>query len=275
MNLPSIFTTMFNLFCFFLLTTLPPSHSHQPPPPPPSPVSNYSLCEVETYNCGNLTGISYPFWGQNRPSYCGGGNMFNLTCHHDLNTTTVLIGSQNFTVLGIQPHNYTMTLKPTDLNVCSPQQFDDTYLIRDLFEYPTTSVSNITIFYNCSYSGENFFSCGGGQQQQQQQHAFSHVGVDDVELKKLSVLYRCERHVNVPVVGISMVHYKGIIDRDGLERVLNEGFQVKYDVSQSCIYCLGKEEKYCPWRSNGVDFDKQVVFKCYYCSNGPYVPYCR
>lgn len=145
-----------------------------------------------------------------------------------------------------------------DIDVCSPQ-FNYIYLIPDVFKYPTNVSHNLLIFYNCSISGDKFFSCG-------QQHAFGHVSVTDEELKGLSERYKCKRHLKVPA-GFSLEPYNvtGVIDRDGLERGLDEGFQVKYDVNQDCINCLGSEGN-CPWRSD--DFSKQVVSSCYYCSNG-------
>ncbi|XP_057447011.1 LEAF RUST 10 DISEASE-RESISTANCE LOCUS RECEPTOR-LIKE PROTEIN KINASE-like 2.4 isoform X2 [Lotus japonicus] len=256
MLFPSIFTSI--TLCLFLLTcTLPQSHSQQPLSPP---LPDYYICKDSSYNCGNLTGISYPFWGQNRPSNCGGGDMFNLTCHPNL-ATTVLIASQNFTVLDINPYTLTMTMKRTDFNVCSPKQFDDTFLIGEVFQY-ATSVSKITIFYNCSNSGKNFSGCG------QQKYAFGHVDMDlnEEELKRISKDNQCTGHIKVPV-GFSLEPYyeKGVIDRDDLEQGLDKGFEVKYYVNPDCMSCLGREEINCPWR--GDDFDKQVASSCHYCSS--------
>ncbi|XP_057447005.1 LEAF RUST 10 DISEASE-RESISTANCE LOCUS RECEPTOR-LIKE PROTEIN KINASE-like 1.2 isoform X2 [Lotus japonicus] len=259
MLFPSIFTTI--TLRLFLLTCTLPHYSHSQPLSPP--VSNFSICEAESYNCGTLTGISYPFWGQNRPSYCGGGDMFNLNCQPDLTTTTttVVIGSQTFTVLAINPDNNTMTMKLTDFNVCSPKQFDDTFLIGEVFQY-ATSVSKITIFYNCSNSGKNFSGCG------QQKYAFGHVDMDlnEEELKRISKDNQCTGHIKVPV-GFSLEPYyeKGVIDRDDLEQGLDKGFEVKYYVNPDCMSCLGREEINCPWR--GDDFDKQVASSCHYCSS--------
>ncbi|KAJ1405743.1 Wall-associated receptor kinase, galacturonan-binding domain [Sesbania bispinosa] len=127
----------------WLLTTLP-QFSHCQPPPPQG--YNYSVCKEESYNCGELSNISYPFWGQNRPSYCGGGDSFKLNCQQeeeDHNTTTIRIGSQDFTVLNIHTTSYSMRLVRTDLarNVCYPQ-FNNTYLS------PSVLIGVIPIFLN-------------------------------------------------------------------------------------------------------------------------------
>ena len=38
----------------------------------------YLTCEAP-FNCGNLVNLSYPFWGSNRPNYCGHPS-FQLDC---------------------------------------------------------------------------------------------------------------------------------------------------------------------------------------------------
>ncbi|RHN51348.1 hypothetical protein MtrunA17_Chr6g0467591 [Medicago truncatula] len=61
---------------FFILVTT--SNSQQPP----QSFYNYSSCKdiKNSYNCGNISNISYPFWGQSRPLYCGARNPFYLNC---------------------------------------------------------------------------------------------------------------------------------------------------------------------------------------------------
>jgi len=114
-------------------------------------VFNYSSCrDIQNfYNCGNITNISYPFWEQNQLYPCGAGRAFYLNCNEN-NITTILISSQNFTVIEINTKNHTIKLKRTDLdqNFCSPE-YNDTYLFPPPFHYLPT-LRNITIFYNCT-----------------------------------------------------------------------------------------------------------------------------
>ncbi|KHN23761.1 Putative serine/threonine-protein kinase [Glycine soja] len=96
-----------SISCLFFIT-LPQSLSQ-----PPS-VFNYSACKEWPYNCGTLSGIFYPFWGENRPPQCGGGQAFRLSCNHD-NITTILIASHNLMVKNIHDTTRTMRVVPTDL----------------------------------------------------------------------------------------------------------------------------------------------------------------
>lgn len=260
----SILLTNIVTVSFLLLTTLPQFHC-QPPPPG----NNYSFCKEEPYryNCGKLSNISYPFWGQNRPSYCGGGDPFYLYCHQqdddiDTSTTTIQIGSQNFTVLGINTTTHSMRIVRTDLfnGVCSPQ-FGDTYWSPTLFKYPD-SVYNITISYDCSQSRVDSafpynFTCG-------HQSVTYHLGNPNSNLPPPE----CERHVRVPV-DARLDHARGGLD--GLQEVLEKGFEVKYIVAPECVSCLGSESEGNCWTT---DFDKHIS-SCYYCPDGSHALHCK
>ncbi|GMQ11369.1 hypothetical protein CsSME_00054028 [Camellia sinensis var. sinensis] len=62
---------------------------------------NYTACHEKTYDCGEkIKEIGYPFWGEDRPPFCGVQG-FNLTCKGNQNTTIVVIEKQEFRVLHI------------------------------------------------------------------------------------------------------------------------------------------------------------------------------
>ncbi|TKY44733.1 Receptor protein kinase [Spatholobus suberectus] len=240
--------------CCLLLTTLP--HC--------VPAYNYLDCKRQTYNCGELSYISYPFWGQNhRDPECGGGDPFELKCDHD--ETTIVIGSQSFTVKEINMTAQNMTLVRTDLvgNVCS-LQFGDTYNVNSstLFRYPP-SVQNITIFYECppipDFPNEHSFNCGP---------VISYFVVED-ELTGLfneyPQLHGC-KSLHVPT-DTSPRDYTGD-GVDALTEGLDKGFEVDYRVSQECTKCLGSEGD-C-W-SDGID---KHVLSCYYCPDGSHALHC-
>lgn len=248
------FISFFFFFLLLLIITFFPTPSHSQP--------QYSTCNNTdyAYSCGNLSDVYYPFWGQNRPSYCGAGNHFHLNCHK--NITTILISSQNFTILDIYSQSYTMILKRTDLsqNLCAPQ-FDETYLSPTLFHYAQNV--NITIHYNCNssvYILQSNSLCGSHNL------SFSYIGNDD------ELLRNCMRHIEVPVGDDFPIHdnYYGYYQRGVLERGLNKGFKVLYTLDKECFKCLGFEPKqYCKWQNNS-DIEKYVVSSCYYdnCPHG-------
>jgi len=255
----SIMLIITHISFFFLITTC-----HSQPQQQPQPVYNFSSCKdiKNSYNCGNISNISYPFWGQNRPFQCGAGNPFYLDCHKN-NNTTILLSSQNFTVLDINSKNHIIKLKRTDLdqNLCSPQ-FNDTYLSPLVFQY-LPNVKNITIYYNCTSTvGQNSPTkslC------ESPNHAFYIVG-NELEGSK-----NCKRHIQVPVGADFPVKndYYVYFERDVLESGLEKGFEVNYSVKDECSSCLGSAEGDCRWKNNG-DIEKILQFSCYYdsCSDG-------
>ncbi|CAK8534086.1 unnamed protein product [Lathyrus sativus] len=244
-------------FLLIIITTFFPQLSHS------QSVDDYSICRDinHSYNCGNLSKISYPFWGQNRPFQCGAGTPFHLFCYEN-SVTTILLSSQNFTVLEINTTTYTIKLKRTDLslNLCSPQ-FGDTSLSPTLFQY-LPKVKNITIYYNCTSS--QFFPkkslCGASN------HAFCPVG-DDAN-KFLEESRNCNRYIQVPVGGDFPIEngYYHYVNSNVLEKGLDKGFDVKYNVNEECLRCLGSQEGDCV--SDYIE--KHATSSCYYdnCPDG-------
>lgn len=151
-----------SISCLFFIT-LPQSLS-QPPP-----VFDYSSCKESPYKCGTLPDIFYPFWGENRPPQCGGGQAFRLSCHDDI--TTILIASHNLMVKNIHDTTRTMRVVPTDLgpNDCSllsKNIAEDIHAKATLFLYPNSSLysNNICEGFEVMYNvSENCTKCLGSE----------------------------------------------------------------------------------------------------------------
>ncbi|XP_020208492.1 LEAF RUST 10 DISEASE-RESISTANCE LOCUS RECEPTOR-LIKE PROTEIN KINASE-like 1.2 isoform X2 [Cajanus cajan] len=218
-----------------MLTTLPQSFSE----------FDHSVCKDSFYNCGKLQNISYPFWGQNRSSECGGGETFQLTCHDAHNTSSIQIGSQNFTV--IEARNDSMRVRAElGHDVCSLPS-ENIYVNPTQFLYlESPSVYNITIFHHCRYLAYNSseyelysFPCGD--------NSFSYYFADFMEpdeelINELSRL--CKGRLHVPT-DAHPEDYAGDA-RVALEKVLEKGFVVKYNVGEECpdgshaLHCSSK-----------------------------------
>ncbi|XP_014494382.1 LEAF RUST 10 DISEASE-RESISTANCE LOCUS RECEPTOR-LIKE PROTEIN KINASE-like 2.3 [Vigna radiata var. radiata] len=243
------------MMCWLLLITLPHSHCET------GATFDYSVCKKHSYNCGNLSNIFYPFWGHNRSSECGSGDPFKLTCNHDHNTTSIQIASENFTVKEINNTAHTMKLVPADTvtNLCSPQSENGNESHTGLFQ-DSPSVQKITIFYYCpcirtfSYG---HFMCGDD---------ITYYALDyDRLFVDYPQLLSCKRSLHT--WSDAQLNFSGGIL--ALEKVLNEGFVVNYNVSRVCERCLGSEGR-C-WRD---DIEKHVVNSCYYCQNGSHGLHC-
>ncbi|KAF7819895.1 LEAF RUST 10 DISEASE-RESISTANCE LOCUS RECEPTOR-LIKE PROTEIN KINASE-like 2.1 [Senna tora] len=246
MNTYPIFLFFFIIF-FFLLITLPQSYSQEND-------TSYSMCS-QPYNCGSLTNISYPFWGQNRPDYCGASG-FQLECHNNQNTT-IQSSSQVFNVLHINQTDFTMRLVLQDFayDVCPPNGTNTT-LSGTPFRF-LPNVGNMSIFYDCpsQVSGVNNFTCGNDS---------SKLGfyVRGNELEEFPGYEECGFGIQVPVLEDNSTSVE-----DSLKKVLEEGFDVMYDASDECTTCRD---------SGGLCGTSQndgSVFSCY-CHDGAHGSSC-
>ncbi|KAI7985482.1 LEAF RUST 10 DISEASE-RESISTANCE LOCUS RECEPTOR-LIKE PROTEIN KINASE-like 1.4 [Camellia lanceoleosa] len=136
---PLCVNLIITIFCF--LVSSPTSHGADD--------EFYTTCHEKTYDCGEqIKGIGYPFWGEDRPPFCGVQG-FKLTCKGNENTT-IVIEKQEFRVLHINQSAYSMTIARADLwdTIC-PAKFINTTLNWNLFDYgPHPHVLNLTLFYD-------------------------------------------------------------------------------------------------------------------------------
>ncbi|CAI8583847.1 unnamed protein product [Vicia faba] len=188
---------------------------------------------LKPYSCGEVSNIYYPFWGQNRPSYCGINNdEFHLKCDTNHHNTSIQIASQNFQVLIINQFVYTMTMfrKGLVYDNCS-SALTNTSLNPSDFHY-MSNVKNITILYNCpndiklpNGTKMNSFSC----KEDSSKRAF-YVDSETAEEVK------CEG-VRIEVQVTKEVKLGGGIDE--LNKALSGGFGVEYVAdTQNCLKCI-------------------------------------
>ncbi|GLT51597.1 hypothetical protein SLA2020_249970, partial [Shorea laevis] len=99
-----------------------------------------------TFACGNIENIGYPFWGSDRPDYCGFPG-FQLNCGDS--TPEITIMSATYHVLGINNESRLLTLARADYldNPC-PTSVINTTLNPDLFEF-TPDTQDINLYYHC------------------------------------------------------------------------------------------------------------------------------
>ncbi|GAB4827917.1 hypothetical protein Ancab_034801 [Ancistrocladus abbreviatus] len=132
-------SSLFSIFFIFILNHLQKSSWAQ--------TDQYQNCTTQKIQCGNLMDIGYPFYGGNRPEYCGYPG-FELNCTGD--HLEISIMRQKFYVIDIHVISHTLTLAREDYyyNYC-PRNFINTTVNFTLFHYTPTDV-NITLYYGCS-----------------------------------------------------------------------------------------------------------------------------
>lgn len=208
----------------FFLTALPQYYSQNN--------DTFSICS-QSFSCGSLRNVSYPFWGGNRPHFCGSLG-FKLSCMHN-QITSIQVGSQNFNVLNINQTASTMRMVRTDFvyDHCS-SNFTNTSLSASPFHFLPT-VQNLSIFYQCpSWNSTvgNTFTC----QNDSNKHAF--YVVNGTQLQQLPGLKKnCRVSIQVQVSqDVVLDSGNGV---EALKNVLDGGFDVKFDAewSSQCRTC--------------------------------------
>ncbi|KAI4350947.1 hypothetical protein L6164_005349 [Bauhinia variegata] len=219
--------------CSFFLTSLPPSHGQE--------YESYRACNTN-YTCGSLINISYPFWGENRPRYCGRSDMFQLSCDQN-QSTSIQVGSENFTVVWIDPFSYTMRMMRRNLvPISCPSNFTITSLNPALFFYRPQTVENMTLFYSCEkqFSSSlpteikfNNFTCLNESGKEEQGFY-----VNETELQKYGEgLPECEVKVKVPVFRDVALGNEG--GNEALNTALAHELDMQYTVELGCPGCCG------------------------------------
>jgi hypothetical protein len=102
-------------------------------------------------DCGDIKGVGYPFWGSNRPDYCGYPEL-KLDCSTDQDLE-ITIEKLTYKVLGIDNQSRILSVARRDYaeNIC-PTLILNTTWIPNLLNY-TSDDQNITIYYGCPTQG--------------------------------------------------------------------------------------------------------------------------
>lgn len=106
----------------------------------------------QSFTCGNIQNIMYPFWGANRADYCGLPGL-ELDCEN--NIPTITMASEKYRILQINTQQRAITVARDDLwNGMCPAGLVNTTLNFELFHYGF-GLRNLTLFYGCNFPSGN------------------------------------------------------------------------------------------------------------------------
>ncbi|KAJ6738612.1 hypothetical protein OIU74_003553 [Salix koriyanagi] len=113
----------------------------------------YTACKKH-FSCGVFSGLSYPFWGGDRPEFCGHKG-FELKCEKDQFPMIASDRNIEFRLSRLNQHFRLMTLQlenPTDY-ICPTQTSADSSTPSgfDIFGYDR-NLQNLTLLHNCTVS---------------------------------------------------------------------------------------------------------------------------
>ncbi|KAI5559276.1 hypothetical protein BDE02_17G099000 [Populus trichocarpa] len=202
----------------------------------------YVSCS-NSLDCGNIKGVGYPFWGSNRPDYCGYPEL-KLDCSDQ--DPEITIEKLTYKVLGIDNQTRTLSVARKDYaeNVC-PTLILNTTWIPNLLNY-TSDDHNITIYYGCPTQGAPTlplvpqFPCYINATEMTGYFTavanLSDLGSSASNL--ISYLASCKDSIKVPVRESAFLQSSSAPNLTQLLGVLNQGFGLEWNASNSlCDTC--------------------------------------
>ncbi|KAI3761029.1 hypothetical protein L1987_51434 [Smallanthus sonchifolius] len=229
----------------------------------------YDLCHQSVW-CGDIE-FEYPFWGLDRPDYCGHPG-FQLTCRSATSAATLLLESVDYLVLDIDSSTNMITIARNDLwsNSCPRNFFNTT-----LFNGNNFGQEDVSLYYGCQnlISGgipaiaNHRFDCdvnGAGLSDSY----FFRTGF--IAPKFNISLVQCNNYIIVPVDqsqanGLASVNAS---ERD-LRSALTAGFKLQWMANNDeCDQCVRSDGR-C-----GSNSTSPELFACY-CASGNFPLTCN
>ncbi|KAF8037887.1 hypothetical protein BT93_B0659 [Corymbia citriodora subsp. variegata] len=223
----------------------------------------YTACSP-SFNCGTVTNVSYPFWGGNRPQFCGLEG-FELECHQD-KYPIFEYQEQKYGVLKIDQHLRTMTIVRMDLmdNTCL-HEFRNTSMMDSTLFNMTPAVKNLSIFFGCLGTLKNISNEFEWLYNDSRKSAFF-MDENFLEREIRFDITSCVISIIVPVLQSALYDIaRGI----SLQKALNQGFNVQYSDQPECLACTSSGGL-CGSNSSS----SSSSFTCY-CCDKPYARTCN
>ncbi|KAK1564864.1 hypothetical protein Q3G72_013448 [Acer saccharum] len=217
---------------FFLLVAVPPSYCV-------GYDEQLSACSGQyLFPCGSAArlNISYPFWGGDRPQYCGRKG-FVIRCQ-DNQYHFIDSAAQKFRILNISYLEPIMTIARADLwnDYCSAIFNQEIDFNHNIFKYGQ-NVRNISLFHHCdgviSTRDSNYFSCKMGLGGEEITTGFYAIDIPELRISNLS--NTCQLGIKVPVLLAALAD----LGRGNFVQALKQGFDVEYIAdSIQCVKCV-------------------------------------
>ncbi|KAF7134232.1 hypothetical protein RHSIM_Rhsim08G0083500 [Rhododendron simsii] len=213
----------------------------------------------QLFQCGNMQGIGYPFWGGNRSQSCGHPS-FQLNCTGEAPVLT--IESRPYRVLSINNVTYALTVARQEFwNDSCPQYLHNATLDTVHFSY-AADTNDLALYYGCTAltlvnTIQNQFPCLANG-------TVGTFGIFTSAALTTAVLNitTCNTNVSVRVNSTVGAGLSSNGTSEKLAEVLDSGFGLVWEASNTnCQRCVGSGGA-CGWNSSNSG-----SFVCY-CSDG-------
>ncbi|KAE9615648.1 putative wall-associated receptor kinase [Lupinus albus] len=206
--------------------------------------NDYRKCYANnTYTCGTITNLTYPFSGGTRPEYCGEPNL-QVNC---VNATVpkFSVNSVTYRIIVWDLKTQTLTVARDDLwdSVCFSSNHATSFE-NTVFHF-NGGLANVTLLYDCTSNTQPTpyrEDCGGGK------YVYYAAGILPSNYCK-SIVVPISENVAKDVTN----------DPSIIPKALQNGFELKWDQSYAeCSTCV---------ETGGVCGNNDALFGCF-CKNG-------
>lgn len=202
-----------------------------------------------TIQCGDLPGVSYPFWGVNRARYCGLSPEFQITCNKS--SPIMMIRHQRFRVLRVNNTSRVLTVaRSTYLNHLCPQNLRNNSRLGPFTYTSDTVTHNLTLCCGCPSNSSIFPASITESSHFTRTINRSSIGsyvsarkVGDHPIANLTSIENyfvaCNASAIIPVNQSAIQDIEANTTLQALKAAINQGFGMQWpdDVS-SCRKCL-------------------------------------
>ncbi|BFG25346.1 hypothetical protein CerSpe_116200 [Prunus speciosa] len=232
--LSPILNLLLLLFFFYSLDATPSfwpnkeTHEIQPKETP-------SVCS-QTFACGPLQGLSYPFTGGARPGHCGPPE-FHISCVDDSPELTIM--SLRYRILELNPVHKNLRLVRSDLwNSTCIDKLANVTIKSEFFASNENDDTEVSIFYGCNSSTitpkpENWFPCNVNLPFND-----SYYLIGTFPIHPIMGDVNCEIETTVPILKTAAAKLGA--NRSQFQEEIMEGFNVNYTnpYDNECAKCL-------------------------------------
>lgn len=217
----------------------------------------FTNCSRNSFSCGFISNITYPFWGDNRPDYCGLPD-FQLAC--ESNIPNIIIQSLKYRILYLGLTSQLLTVSRDDVSfysACMTEQYKNNTFDPATFQY-VDGVVNVTFLYQCVSTNNTSFQSNIGSTGCYGSDGTYHGTVYYV----LGQVYVSDcKSVIMPIQATKTEAFL----HQQIDEALHEGFGLKWTVNnEQCNTCA---------ESGGECGNDDGQFVCF-CKEGPKKPSC-
>ncbi|CAL0308275.1 unnamed protein product [Lupinus luteus] len=205
--------------------------------------NDYTQChDSNTYSCGTIQNLTYPFSGGNRPDYCGEPNL-QVSCVNNVPEFTVNLVT--YRIIGWDLKTQNLTVARDDLwdNMCFSSHHATSF--ENTVFYFDAGLANVTLLYDCTANTQptlNRVDCGG------EYYVYYGAGILPINYCK---------SIFVPISGNVAKYVTN--DPSIIPNTLKDGFELRWDQSYAgCSTCV---------ETGGVCGNHNGQYGCF-CKNG-------